>query len=590
MTLESSSPLPPAATGAKVVGPSSWGARLTAAHLVGLAVVVGAAVMRLTELGVLPLGPAEATEALAAYAVWRPAVATSAGVSPGYVNLTALLTPILGASEAVMRLVPALAGVTLTALPWLVRRQLGSIGALSASLLLASSPILSVTARSAGGDALALCAILLLGIALVRYSDSGHDRWVWTAGGAIALGGVSSPLFYTGLTTLGVAVALQQWVGPRWLTAARPVAAGRSRRWLLASVGLWFVIATLAVWRPAGLGEAVDLAAAWLGRFGLAPDATLRLTPLLALGRYEPALVIGGVGAIIWAAWRGERLGMTLMYWLAGALLFLFLQGGVVANSALATLPGYLLLSLWVGRAATRLEGRFTWLGAVVTLVLGGLLLVSLGRFARLDGGELVNILPLILALALAGLGFLLLFAFNLSLEKAGLAAGMIWGILLLAAFINWGAAWWLSHQAAHDPRERWTLVGVSPDARLLRQTLQEAAYAAVGSATEIDLISQVDTPTLRWLLRDFTQVRYQSVIPVGDSPTAVLAPADQPPPLSEETVQTSFNLTRRLAADPLPGWRDIPAILRWWLFHDSPTDLEHETLTLWLKRSALSR
>ncbi len=569
---------------------AGWQVRLTVAHAVWLLVLLGAGVLRLTELGALPLGPAEASEALAAYAVWRPEVAAPAGVSPGYVNLTALAASILGTSEAAMRLVPAVVGMMLAALPWWLRPQLGNVGALSASLLLASSPILSVTARTAGGDSLALCAILLLATAVVRYGDSGSSRWVWAAGGAVALGGVSSPLFYTGGVTLGLALALQQWVGPRLLTNWRSLSAREQQRWLGVTLGAFVAAASLLLWRPAGLGEAADLLATWLWQFGLAPDATLRLTPLLALGRYEPALALGGAFAIMWAAWRGEALGMTLVYWLAGGLIFLFLQGGVSANSALVTLPGYLLLGLWAGRAAERLEGRFTWLGIVATLVLAGLLLVSLGRFARLSGLELESILPLLLALVLAGLGFLLLFAFNLSLENAGLGAGMIWGLLLMTAFINWGNAWWLSHQAAHDPRERWTLVGVSPDAHLLRETLQAASYAATGSASEIDLISLVDTPVLRWLLRDFTQVRYESVIPAGADPTAVLAPTDHPPALSEDMVQADYIVTRTLATDPLPGWRDAPAILRWWFFHDSSASLENETLTLWLKRAALSR
>ncbi|MDX1688117.1 MAG: glycosyltransferase family 39 protein, partial [Candidatus Promineifilaceae bacterium] len=184
----------------------------------GLLLLVGAlaAVLRLANLNAIPLAPGEAQEALAVWRFWQPESSGPAfDYSPAYFSLTSLLMLVLGDGEAVMRVVPAVFGVALPLLPWFWRRYLGVVGALTASLLLAVSPIATITARTAGGAAIALTAVLLVLIAWTRYLDEGRRGWLVAVFGALGLGLASGPLFLSGLATAGLAWLAQARIGPQ---------------------------------------------------------------------------------------------------------------------------------------------------------------------------------------------------------------------------------------------------------------------------------------------------------------------------------------------------------------------------------------
>ena len=145
---------------------TGWFSRLTVADGLFVPVLILAGVLRLTNLSAIPLAPGEASNALSAWQLWQPqAMVSYPATSSAYVSLTALLMPVLGADEVVVRLIPALAGIGLVLLPWLMRRWLGAMGALVAGLLLAVSPTLGVASRTADGSMLGLLAGGLLLVA-----------------------------------------------------------------------------------------------------------------------------------------------------------------------------------------------------------------------------------------------------------------------------------------------------------------------------------------------------------------------------------------------------------------------------------------
>ncbi len=110
--------------------PQSWWERLTVADGLFVCVLVLGAVMRFANLGRIPLSNAEAELALAVWRFWQPVSESITISSPAYFTLTSLLTQVLGFSDAAMRLVPALFGLGVVYLPWLLRERLGSAGAL----------------------------------------------------------------------------------------------------------------------------------------------------------------------------------------------------------------------------------------------------------------------------------------------------------------------------------------------------------------------------------------------------------------------------------------------------------------------------
>ena len=102
--------------------------QVSVGHVVYALVVIAAAVMRLVDLGVTPLSPLEAQEALAVWDLWRPGNVIFEVISPAYFTFGALLTQVLGFNDIVMRIVPALFGTITVALPWFLRHRSGLLG------------------------------------------------------------------------------------------------------------------------------------------------------------------------------------------------------------------------------------------------------------------------------------------------------------------------------------------------------------------------------------------------------------------------------------------------------------------------------
>ena len=109
---------------------------------VALYILIGmiAAGLRFYALGAQPLRESEAAQALAAWRFSQGNFEGAAGYSPLLFLGNVFTFVLLGASEALARLVPALSGTLLAVLPYFLRRHLGRSGALVASILLALSP------------------------------------------------------------------------------------------------------------------------------------------------------------------------------------------------------------------------------------------------------------------------------------------------------------------------------------------------------------------------------------------------------------------------------------------------------------------
>ncbi len=75
-------------------------------------VLLAAAVLRLLDLGVVPLNSAEAQQALSVWQFGQPGRAVGEIVSPAYFTFTSLVHPFFGDHDWVMRLVPALFGAS----------------------------------------------------------------------------------------------------------------------------------------------------------------------------------------------------------------------------------------------------------------------------------------------------------------------------------------------------------------------------------------------------------------------------------------------------------------------------------------------
>lgn len=103
-------------------------------------------------------------------------------------HLNALVYLLFGASDATSRLAPAVFGIGIVGLPYLLRgeRFLGRWGALAASGLLLISPTIMYQSRYIRHDVYTVFGALLLFACIVRFIDRPERRWLVTAGVTLA--------------------------------------------------------------------------------------------------------------------------------------------------------------------------------------------------------------------------------------------------------------------------------------------------------------------------------------------------------------------------------------------------------------------
>lgn len=103
-------------------------------------------------------------------------------------HLNALVYLLFGASDATSRLAPALFGIGIVGLPYLLRgeRFLGRWGALAASALLLISPTIMYQSRYIRHDVYTVFGALLLFACIVRFIDRPERKWLVTAGATLA--------------------------------------------------------------------------------------------------------------------------------------------------------------------------------------------------------------------------------------------------------------------------------------------------------------------------------------------------------------------------------------------------------------------
>jgi 4-amino-4-deoxy-L-arabinose transferase-like glycosyltransferase len=567
---------------------AGWLSRRTVADgLLGL-VLLAATFMRLANLGHMPLSDGEATQALAVWQYWQPEPALLAPGSPAYFSLTSWLTQLFGFEDAVMRIVPALFGVGLVYLPWLLRHRLGTQGALVTAVLLTISPLTTIAARTAGGDSLAIFALLLLFVSFIRYQETAASRWLYTLFAALGLGFTSSALFYSGLMTLLLAWFVHSRLGLSLFVAGWQVQPTETnwRQGTAVGLTLLLLLSTFFLLLPTGLGATARLAGEWFQQFGTA----LALDPLLAFVRYEPALVIFGVMGLVWAIARSQPLALFAVYWLSGGLILLLLQGNIMDNALLLTWPTALLVGMMVNAAWRRRWDRFSGSAALVSLAGSLILLVNLGRLGRTAQQNPQESIPYLLAILLTILFVGLVLYFVASEEGTAVSQGVILAMLGFFIFYQWGTGWWLSQQAANDPRERWVQVGSDLALRELDATVQTLSRQLANSDTQLDIATTLDIPALTWYLREYDRLEMLAALPLSPTQQVFITAANEESRLAAGYSGTDFAIRR---SEPIPpAERSATAVydtFRWWFFHDSTAVAPVERAIVWVRADLMT-
>jgi hypothetical protein len=504
--------------------------------------------LRLLNLGQTPLTDGEAAWALQALQVARPGTGVFIpGAQPAYIFLTGGTFAIFGASEFWARIWPALAGALLVWAPYFFRHRLGRKTAVILAFGLAIDPGLVTVSRQAGGPMLAL-SFTLLALALW------HDRrpgWAGLLGGLALLSG---PSFWAGALGLGLAGLIYRLlyrsvpppghVFDETSEVAQP-AAFPSRREALR--GLAVLLATLLVVGAGLMRYPQGLAAAFAGLTTyLAGWATSSgISPLTLVGALLVFQPLGVIFAILslgrWLARRFQHetaLAYPLMFpllWLMTSLVLTLLYPARQVSDLV-----WVVVPLWAlaadGLAEYLPDERphvVSWLQAGLVVVLAALFwntLIATSQIVPesqlpwgvLQLGILTGILLLgALTTALVALGW------SWTISRDGLVWGVVISFVVYSTNVLWGAA----QLRPGQPEELWGPPPGAGQAGLALETLTDLSNWETGLVRKIDLVSTVDTPSLRWMLRDFAGARFATEVPVGEMPAVILTRSDAEAP-----------------------------------------------------------
>ena len=225
------------------VAGGAWRPRLTIEHAIYAVIVVLAILTRFWDLGTRTL---HHDESLHTYYSWL--YTTGQGYvhdplmhGPLLFHLVGLAFLVLGDSDVTGRVMPAIFGVAMVWLPYLLRgpRFLGRWGALAASVLILISPALLYQSRYLRHDIFTLTGTLLLFIAIVRYVDLPQRRWLIVIGVTLPMLTANHEIIFGLLFVfLGVLALALLW-GRLRLIAPIVIATG------ILFVGCWLVLPRL---------------------------------------------------------------------------------------------------------------------------------------------------------------------------------------------------------------------------------------------------------------------------------------------------------------------------------------------------------
>lgn len=296
--------------------------------------------------------------------------------------MTALMFVLFGVGDFTARLAPALFGTAMVGLPYFLRRQIGSVPALVASVLLCVSPTYLYFSRFQREDIYVACITLALTAAVFRFLDAPRRWHPSLILGLLAASFATKETTYiavfvagTFFLSMGAREVWQIHRGARSVDTTRIVSAVRSvgRDAWISGFATFLVVFTVLFTtffsNPQGLQDGlVESLRYWLGQHPVARGEQPWFYYFVLLSAYEWLVVmLGGIGIavslrrpsllriyLVWAfllsmavyTWAGEKMPWLLMH----PLLPLILLAGVGSEA------------LWQSRS--RLRGKLGFIAA----------------------------------------------------------------------------------------------------------------------------------------------------------------------------------------------------------------------------------
>ena len=562
---------------------STWADWLTVERAAYLAVALLALLVRLFNLGLHPLSPLEAHQALAAWQLAQgQAVGMVSGVSPLLLSLNHVFFLLAHGSDALARFAPALAGAALVLLPYGLRPELGRRAALGSALLLALSPTAVVFARTVDGHSLALLGALLALVAVTR-TLAGEPRWAAWAGVGVAIALSSA--------AGGVTAVVALLIGLAWF--ARDKISNLSASWrqllpaaLLPALLVFVLGSTLLLTFWPGLGASADLLGQWLAHITPAADAPPFWWPLLRLLIDEPVILAGallGLGFWVFNADFRPRLTWpvkTAALW-GGLALLLALLGRQPADGLVIAVPAALLAAQAFDWLLTRVKAGPSWSEEWIVLLASLSLIVTFSLYLAswTQSGQNQY---LVAALVLLGL-VIVLYVLSGFWIGARATSGILAVFLLVVLGVAQVGHLWALNQT-ELPREVALAyqTATTTDARALAETLVNRSAHRYGDEHrfQVDVVEGPASDVLRWYTRDFQRIRLVTSATAASDTDALIQPLTDPlTPPANSFVGAAYTVARRWTPQGLSGvvWA------RWLLFNEAKTPAQDQKVVLWV-------
>jgi len=577
-----------------------WLTLETALYMVILVIGVG---LRLWNLGTYPLSNSEAVQSLPAYQLYGGGQPEANMLySPLLVSLNTLVFLLIHDSTASARLITVLAGSALFLLPATLRRQLGTLTCLLASILLAISPTALFLSRTLNSEIFVALGALMIIAGFFNWTDNGRRHWLYLLAGGLAVLLTAGPMAYSILLILAVIVLFkwgqfkELWANGLNLDAeddaqpkGLPTGLKRAGIFLLVAVILLSTAATLNL---SGFSIATGLPVDWLSRFGFTTTPESGYNAVFLLTVYEPLLVLAGLVGLAYALLTRNLLQQIFVGWFVGVLILDLMMGGRPAGSViLAVVPLAFLAAFALSDLFDNLQERGSW-GNEGIILAAGLVISSFGYIGltgwltRTCGSDdtfcQLAWLQSVAALAL----FAVIVAFFWFLNGAGTAirGAALTGVavgLIATLSIGWRLNYGPLVHLAYQPLAR---IPASTELVALTQTLRRESVVRVDDDTLLDVAVAGGSPTLQWQLRNFkylTQTDSLSGVPASSAIiTAPPADKEQGLDLGEAYLGQDFDLDAAWS----PVGLSPKDLLNWLIYRQAGTRPEGQKVVLWLR------
>jgi hypothetical protein len=491
----------------------------TEIFLYGLAFVIAAAI-RFIGLGSVPLSDAEANWALQALAIARGGHVVL-GPQPGYLLLTGASFFVFGATDFMARFWPALAGTVLVLSPYLFREQLGRKAAVILAFALALEPSLAAASRQADGRMIGLAAIVFA----VGFLSRRNLAWGGIALGLSLFGGPST---WNGLIGVGLGLSASR------LTAGKPAENENAvplntRALLIWTGGTILLLGTLFGFVPGGLSAVGEGLVSYLRGWVSGSGVPVLLMLVAWIGLSPLVFLFGSVGVVRELIGRKMANPGLVWIWAFVFLLALAYPARQTADLAMAAVP-FLALG---ARQAAQLRQPFenkvpAWGYTLLVAVLGASIYLNYASqiSAIVPGQDALRWGGMLGALFLILASFFLV-AWGWSWKVAG--TGIIFGIGGLLLMYTLMTTWSGAGLSVNPGNELWVEGNYANGETLTLKVLGDVSEWNSGLRNSLDLlVSGVDSPSLRWALRDYRNVNFVSQLPPDAQPSVVLTPVIQ--------------------------------------------------------------